>query len=399
MSNNKKSFAIIIVCYNRIDGVKRLLQSLESADYCGRNDISLVFSIDFSGDDSIYNFVLNYNWKYGEKRIRAFKEKQGLKKHILQCGNYANEYDIIAVFEDDIYVSNSFFSYAYESALFYCNDENIAGISLYSYQKNWLDWKQRFEPAKGNSDVYFMRIAQSWGQVWTSKQWNTFIKWYEKNQDYDFDKKLLPNNIVSWPKTSSWLKYFCLYLIKTGKYFVYPYYGLSTNFSDVGQHNNKPIIDFQVELVTDKHNWIFERLNKKTSIQYDEYMNRLNLEQYIGLNDGELTNNLNGVSNKSIQSKYLLSMDILNYKIVRTYGLCLHPIELSIINNIQGNDIYLYDTSIIEDNKASFSTSYKRIEYLTRWSGIRDYFYHPTTKELILELKKKIKKKLFKKRK
>lgn len=39
-----KSFAIVIVCYNRILGIQRLLRQLERVDYDGRKDITLIFS-------------------------------------------------------------------------------------------------------------------------------------------------------------------------------------------------------------------------------------------------------------------------------------------------------------------------------------------------------------------
>ena len=38
------------------------------------------------------------------------------------------------------------YHYAYNAANYYKNDNNIAGISLYSFQKNWLKWLLRFEP-------------------------------------------------------------------------------------------------------------------------------------------------------------------------------------------------------------------------------------------------------------
>lgn len=131
----KKSFAIVIVCYNRIDGIKRLTQSLERVDFDGRYDIDLIFSIDNSGTNIVEEFASTYDWKYGKKIIRTFEQRQGLKKHILSCGDYTNEYDILVVLEDDIFVSDSMYYYAYNAAEYYWNDSNIAGISLYSFQK------------------------------------------------------------------------------------------------------------------------------------------------------------------------------------------------------------------------------------------------------------------------
>lgn len=63
----KKSFAIVIVCYNRIDGVKRLTQSLERVDFDGRNDIDLIFSIDNSGSNIVEKFAAIINGKMGKR--------------------------------------------------------------------------------------------------------------------------------------------------------------------------------------------------------------------------------------------------------------------------------------------------------------------------------------------
>ena len=107
-----KSFAIVLVCYNRLEGLKRLLSSLERVDYAGRNDIELIFSIDNSGTSIIAEFAEKYNWPFGHKTIRTFSQRQGLKNHILQCGDYTQKYDIIVVLEDDIYVSDSMYHFA-----------------------------------------------------------------------------------------------------------------------------------------------------------------------------------------------------------------------------------------------------------------------------------------------
>jgi len=240
-----KSFAIVVICYNRIDSLKRLIASIEKADYGERNDIELVFSIDFSGNSNIRDYAEVYNWKYGNKRIITYDERQGLKKHVLKCGDLTKEYDIVTVLEDDIYLSNSFYHYAYNVMEFYWDDERIAGISLYGFQKNWLDWILRFEPQKNKYDVYFLKVAQSWGQVWSYNKWSEFKKWYNRNNK-NFITDNIPEYLLQWPDTS-WLKYHDKYLIEKNKYFVYPYYSLSNNFSDAVQHYGGTINNHQIE--------------------------------------------------------------------------------------------------------------------------------------------------------
>ena len=82
--DNQSKLAIVVVGYNRIDSIKRILRSLETAHYPS-NDIPLVLSIDCSGDEGLYQYVRDYEWPCGEKYVIIQKERLGLKKHIFKC--------------------------------------------------------------------------------------------------------------------------------------------------------------------------------------------------------------------------------------------------------------------------------------------------------------------------
>lgn len=357
-----KSFAIVLVCYKRLDGIKRLLNSLEKVDYSGRNDIHLVFSIDNSGTSLVQDFAETYHWPHGEKTIRTFPQRQGLKNHILQCGDFTDKYDVVCVLEDDIYVSNSMYHYAYQAAEYYWNDDNIAGISLYSFQKNWLNWFIRFEPQKTSYDAYFLKVAQSWGQVWLRDKWKKFKAWYELNTEFTCSTDI-PSYLNSWPE-SSWLKYHDRYLIETGRYFVYPYVSLSTNFSDAGEHAHFTVNDHQVELQYGKELYSFPAFSNAT-VRYDEYMNRESLGVFLGVADEELCVDFYNTKMAKRSERYLLSLNHYNYKIIGSYSLSLRPLELSVIQGLRGEGIYFYDTSVKEVNK-KFDGNFNRRLYSIR---------------------------------
>lgn len=357
-----KSFAIVIVCYNRLPGVVRLLKSLESADYNNREDIHLVFSIDYSGDSSIEEFAQKFFWPHGEKTIRVFNERQGLKKHILQCGDLTENYDIVTVLEDDIFVSDSFYQYAYQASEFYWDEDNVAGISLYSFQKNWLNWLYRFEPQRSGYDTYFLKVAQSWGQVWTKNKWLPFKKWIMENPDF-LESEKIPKVLNLWPD-SSWLKYHDRYCIEQNKFFVYPYVSLSTNYSDPGEHAEYAIADHQVELQYNKKSYEFPVFNDN-AVKYDEYMERIGLGKYVGVQEEDLTVSLWGTKQKNLYKRFLLSCKDLPYKVVAEYSINLRPLELSIILNHRGSGIYLYDTNQADSSRKKDNT-YLLILYSVR---------------------------------
>lgn len=362
-----RSFAIVLVCYNRIDGLKKLVASLERVDYDGRKDIELIFSIDNSGSGTVADFASRYSWPHGHKTIRTFEKRQGLKQHILQCGDYTNEFDVVVVLEDDIFVSDSMYHYAYQASDYYRDDDRIAGISLYSIQKNRLKWLLRFEPQRSVHDVYFLKMAQSWGQVWLKPKWLKFKEWLAGNEPFE-KKESLPRVLNLWPDTS-WLKYHDKYCIETGRYFVYPYCSLSTNFSNPGEHNRTPRNDFQVELQYGKKQYSFVPFSDADVI-YDEFMEREHLGRCLGIPDEELTVDIWGTKPQVLYKRYLLTVDELPYRRVKAFSLSLRPAELNVTAGSEGNDIILYDTQEREKGKR-VNMDYVRYQYSMRTCDYR----------------------------
>lgn len=365
-----RSFAIVLVCYNRVNGLKRLTGSLLRADYGKRTDIDLIFSIDNSGTDIVEKFAQNFEWPYGKKQIRTFKKRQGLKNHILQCGDFTEQYDIICVLEDDLYVSDSFYHYAYQSADYYWDDDKIAGISLYNFQKNWLNWHFRFEPMRTENDAYFLKVAMSWGQVWTSLKWKVFKAWYKEHLVFT-KVDTIPQYLNDWPE-SSWLKYHTRFCIETDRYFVYPYSSLSTNFSDAGTHSNRTTNDHQVELMFYKRKYHFDDFSQD-SVVYDEYMNRVGLSRFMGIPEKELTVDLFNTKRPSYYKRYLLSTSKHPYFIKDKYALSIRPIEGSVLLGLKGEGIYLYDTKIPARNRYTFNPRYELELYNLRSREFRIY--------------------------
>ena len=121
--------AIVIVTYNRELSLKRLLESIKNAKYTEKN-ITLIISIDYSNKQSVIkNIAEEFEWPYGNKIIRTYKENQGLKKHVLSCGDLTDEYEGVIILEDDLYVAEDYYSYAKAALNFYENNEKIAGIA------------------------------------------------------------------------------------------------------------------------------------------------------------------------------------------------------------------------------------------------------------------------------
>ena len=84
--------AIVAVGYNRADGMKRLLDSIGRAKF-DVSDVPLIVSIDESNrSDEVEQVAREFKWEHGSLEIRRFPERQGLRKHIVQCGDYSEKY-------------------------------------------------------------------------------------------------------------------------------------------------------------------------------------------------------------------------------------------------------------------------------------------------------------------
>lgn len=262
--------AIVVVTHSRIASLKRLLRSIEHSDY-NYKDITLIISIDGGAPENIeiLKIATDFKWNYGKKKIINHKSNLGLRRHIIECGNLTEIYNSIIMLEDDLFVSPFFYSYALEALSYYENKTQIAGISLYSYTINETA-KRPFTPQKDGSDVYFMQLPSSWGQLWNVSQWNNFRDWYNSNEHELQNKYHLPDDILSWPN-SSWKKYFSDYMVTCDKYFVYPQISLTTNFGDIGTHGKRKNSLTQVPLLSESKDFHFVDLINSSAI-YDTYM-------------------------------------------------------------------------------------------------------------------------------
>lgn len=334
---------ICCITYNRKNSLERLLKSLDTAIY--DEEVTLIISIDKSNSDEAEKYSEAYKWTHGKKIVIKHEKNLGLRKHILSCGELLKEYEAMIVFEDDITVAKSFYLYAKQCVEKFSKDKQCAGISLYSFQRNYQN-RLPFIPLKTDSDVYKMTCAQSWGQVWMREQWFEFMKWYKNNCEEFDENPHLPRAICKWPK-SSWLKYHTRYCIEKNKYFVYPYVSLSTNNGDAGVHANQNFSFFQTPLqFGEKKDFL---LNPK--ISYDGFFENLQLYTYMGIDKDDICIDLYGEKSNREKKRYWLTRKRENFKIVSSYALDLIPWEMNIIDKRYGYDIFLYDTNFPQSLK------------------------------------------------
>ena len=365
---------IVVVAYNRPDSLKRLLDCIGNAWY-KEQDILLIISIDYDrNNDEVVREAKSFEWHYGEKKIVTHTENLGLRKHILECGNYAIEYGAAIILEDDLVVAPGFYSYAKSAQNFYSDEDYIAGVALYSHEWNGYA-RKRFTPVLENGDVYFGQFSVTWGQCWTKKQWKAFISWYKENEELHVQSNM-PAAVCKW-SANSWGKYFVYYIIEKNKYYVMPYNALSTCFSEAGVHTNNISLDNQVCLQYGVKNYQFIKFEE--GMHYDIFFENMDLNRFLRRYIGDEENvciNLYGLKSKELEKeyKYILTTQKRNEKIIHAFAREMRPIEMNIIYDIPGNEIFLYENGKSEIKRKTYT--FKELNYEAQGMPWQDALYY-----------------------
>lgn len=359
--------AIVVVGYNRVDSIARLLHTLSTA-YYPHNNVPLIISIDKSETDIVEKYADEFNWNYGNKRVIKHTQRMGLRNHILSIGKLFDQYEALIVLEDDLSVSPNFYLYAQQTVDKYKNDDRIAGISLFSFAINYQT-QRFFLPIKDENDVYFMNCAQSWGQVWMKRQWLRFYKWYNTHTEFPRQSVHIPPYICTWPETS-WLRYHTRYCAEENLYFVYPYVSYTTNNGDTGTHNSGSYINLNQERLQRGHITTLRLpdFNEAITVCYDAFFENKKLAQVLNLDDNQCCIDLNGEKHNRENKRYWLTTRQCNYKICRQYGVRYRPIEENIYAQTPGCEIYLYDTTQQAEN--TFAKTFSHLLYDIRLTTI-----------------------------
>lgn len=334
---------IVVVAYNRLQALKRLLNALNDANF--NTKISLVISIDGGGSFDVIKYAKSYRWQHGNKKIIQHHKNLGLKNHIISCGELTRKYGSIIILEDDLYVSPHFYDYVIHALTFYSNDPRISGVSLYNPPLNQAA-TMPFSPLPDGNDVYFMQIPASSGQAWTSAQWSEFKTWYDIGKHKN-ELDNLPEYVQKWPNTS-WKKYFIAFLIANNKFFVYPKVSLATNFSDdKGTNVKKKTNEHQTELLLFYKDFALLGISDSAAVYDAEFeilpgsIKKLNKE----LESYDFTVDLYGQKDMArCQSDYVLTSKTCD-KYLMSFGLGLRPIELNVILGNHGKELYLAKVS------------------------------------------------------
>ena len=357
---DRTKVAIIVVGYNKLYGLRRLLEALNNACYDEESDVPLIISVDASGNEELYDFVRKFEWKHGRMACNIQQQRLGLKRHIFQCASLTKYFRGVMILEDDIFVSPYFYHYSKEVLGKYEDDSNVAGISLYNNETNGFVGLP-LQREESGFDVYAAQSVSSWGEIWNERMWNDFEIWLEK-WDGNFESIDMPFAIKSWSR--AWSKYYYAYMISTNKYFIYPYSSLTTNFNDAGgEHGGGDISLVQVSLLQGRRNYQLGDFSEL--VCYDVYYQNVLIPSWLGLRGKDVVVDFYGMKAK-YDKQYVLTPFKLPYKKIRSFSLAMRPWELNIKYNIQGDGLFLYERTGFGNTPPKRSFAYNFHAYFLR---------------------------------
>lgn len=376
--------AIVVVGYNRLDTIQRLLTSISSAHYPSFR-IPLVISIDAGGNQQLVDYVHNYEWSFGDKYVIIHQQRLGLRKHIIQCGDLSEHFSGIILLEDDVFVGPYYYQYATDALSYYDNEDRIGGVSLYRNEINGLFHNLPYIFEQDGNDVFLFQTPASWGECWSRRMWKQFKSWLGADEDKDISEIDMPSRIKNWKK--AWSKFFMAYLIDTNRYFVFPFISQTTCFCDPGEHGNDVNNVGQVNLMTNDRTFVFKPFEVLT--KYDIYGCNERLYEYLGIDKEKVCLNLYGNNDNMNNKQFMLSLMHYPYKVCKSYALQMRPVELNIKYNLSGEGVYLYDTTVPASNKASIRAIYNYYFRSVDLSIIKEYIREHYIGRVVSVFKKK----------
>jgi GT2 family glycosyltransferase len=97
---------IIILAYNRPTSLRRLLGSIELAEY--PDGVKLIISLEGGVSNSVREIANNFVSKKIAVSVVQHPTRLGLRKHVIACGDMALEQGSVIILEDDLIVDKYF---------------------------------------------------------------------------------------------------------------------------------------------------------------------------------------------------------------------------------------------------------------------------------------------------
>ena len=253
---------IIIFVYNRVDRVKKLIESLQENEEA-KNSMLYIFSDGFKGkkDEAAVNEVRKYvdtlleSKEFSSVSIKQSPENLGLAKSIISgVSEVMEKHNRAIIIEDDNVVAPDFLDYMNRGLEYYHDDPQIWAISGFSREMSF--------PEDYQHDIFVLQRMSSyawasWKDRWDKTDWAMndypgFLWNHKARRKFDEcgEDRSLMMDAQACGKISSWAIRFEYSMVKNNMYSVIPV--ISRTFCSgndgSGTHSKKEIHDFDAKL-------------------------------------------------------------------------------------------------------------------------------------------------------
>lgn len=286
---------IRVLTYDRYDSFARLLTNLNNCNF-ENDEVNLEIFIDainenLSHTEKMKNLANNFAWLHGNKTIYSNTVNQGLKAQWFHKFNWKVP---LVILEDDIILSNEFYSLS-KSSIQFIKKNNLTNILGITFQQMEVILKNTncdfFSPKScvynnvPENTNFFLPQFGTWGSLVFKDKWDELIDYYENERKNSFNNiYCIPGSIVNkWYNTSeTYMQYFMFI-----KGYFMMYFNTKTkiahNFKEKGVHFSGKKIDMNYIL--------YDKKVTKISLSYNYFFDQGfdRIEKYI-LPDSKILN-------------------------------------------------------------------------------------------------------------
>lgn len=346
---------LIVTSGENPTGLQKLLSSLDEAKY--GSTANLFISIDGDSDEQSRRIARNWQWKYGEKKIRERTQKLGDYFHAVQAGDEITDQPFV-MFRDEDLVAPSFELYLRAASQHFKDWPGVAGLKLSPLKYNVFNGFP-FSPLSTGHDAFLIQKNDPGPLLFFPGVWSEFRKFLNAHYTEKGFNGKSENHTV-----------FDHFLMSTGKYLVYPYMSLSCQ--QFGS-TKTPQLNHRIDVFSNNtSNGTYDRFpfQMDEAVIYDGWyeIEASVLKRLTGRwNDLDFEVDLNGVKPlENIKTSWMLSSK-LGKKERASFAMEYAPPEINILLNNKGDDVLLARTHHFSDG--IFSGFRKSSIFGRLWKG------------------------------
>ena len=295
------NFILHVLTMNRAESLRRLLDSIEKADYAG-DKVDIYIHIDKSDDNrACIKVAESFDFSHGDLTIEVAEQNNGLRNAWFRAW-HPKENERAIILEDDIEVSPQWYFWLNKAWEAYGERDDLAGISL---QRQTLvpQKPQKQMEIVNNHAPFLYRLVGSIGFSPHWKQWRAFLNWIDSVDTSTVNIKT-PGLITSdWfdvlDKRHMWTQYFIWFCKQHDLYTLYVNLSgkktLAAHMREKGEHYGRTegrdfALAAEVEMnfptVLVKYEWdgraktfdnIYQKMTAKAEVKCD--INKANSKQ------------------------------------------------------------------------------------------------------------------------